>query len=95
MAFLIIFVPIVFVINYIAGYTIECNDCHSIYKISSKEFSEMNLSKTHKDIEATNKGIETVNKYTENTNVDLDSHDKAKALSITVGIIIFIIIILC
>ena len=86
--FLIIFVPIVLIINYIAGYTIECNDCHSIYKISSKEFSEMSLSRANKDIEVTNKDIE-------NTNADLDSHDKAKTLSITVGIIIFIIIILC
>lgn len=74
--FLIIFVPIVLIINYIAGYTIECNDCHSIYKISSKEFSEMNLSKMHKDIEV--------------ANVELDSHDKAKALAITVGIMLFI-----
>lgn len=100
--FLIIFVPIVLIINYIAGYTIECNDCHSIYKISSKEFSEMNLSKMHKgievsiiDTEITNKDIEVTNKNIENTNVDLDSHDKAKALSITVGIIIFIIVIFC
>ncbi|MDZ4910280.1 hypothetical protein GNF68_14795 [Clostridium perfringens] len=107
--FLIIFVPIVLIINYLAGYTIECNDCHSIYKISSKEFTETNLSKIHKDTEITNKyteitnkDTEITNKYTEFTNkdteitnIDLDSHDKAKAFSITVGIIIFIIIIFC
>lgn len=93
-AFLIIFVPIVLIINYIAGYTIECNDCHSIYKISSKEFSEMSLSRAHKDIEVTNKNIEVVNKYTENTNADLDSHDKAKALAITGGIMLFIFVLL-
>lgn len=43
--FSLFFCPIYSLIRYYAGYTIECNDCGTKYKISTKEFCELKKEK--------------------------------------------------
>ena len=40
MAFILMFLPVYILISYLVGYNVECKECGSKYKISTKEFYE-------------------------------------------------------